>query len=501
MTQPIKIRICGNAIDVSPDGKSELPITIRHILEPGLRYNYVKLLRGQDAYAFDGTRRPVRTELRLLYTYDRYGRMVVGAGLLPRIQNALEAAGCSVEIEDISPRHPRPERYTEDWDNVVRNFSFKPKQDIALMKIASNQRGIVVAPPGFGKTFMFRAVALLYPKANIAITTRRKDLVEGTRIELCKHLPNIGQIGGGMYRPGRVTVCTADSLHRLNADDVDILIGEEVHELAAPSYSQEITKFRFARMFGFTATPTGRMDNADMKLESLFGPTIFYMSYPEAVKLDLVVPILVHWIDVMMQNNPAAGLVDIPRLRHGIWRNQARNQIIANAVQKFGPDEQVLIMVTTFDHAVHLRQHLPDYTLCYAERNDDDAFARFVKNGMLPADEPVMTPQRRQTLRQQFEAGQLKKVIATDVWSTGVSFNSLAVMVRADARSSEIMDTQIPGRVSRLHDEKYMGIVIDCLDQFDSGFREAARKRRRHYEAKGWKQEMPGYGRRLMPGG
>jgi superfamily II DNA or RNA helicase len=431
--------------------------------------------------------------------YDKYGRLVCGAGLMPRVMKLLTEAGLDITTEDVTSVHQRVNRYTMDWDNLVRNFQFRAKQDLAITAIADSTRGIIDAPTGFGKSFLFKALGLLYTKARIVITTKRKDLVEATRIHLSKDLPNIGQVGGGMNKPGRITVCTADSLHKLNPEDVDILIGEEVHELAAPTYSTALVKFKWARMFGFSGSPTGRMDNADMKLESLFGPVIFHMSYQEAVNLGLVVPIQVRWIDINLPNNPAEGLIDVPRQRHGIWRNEGRNERIAQVAREFAEDEQVLIMVTTFDHAVALRQFLPEFTLCYAERSDDTTFNSHVKNGRLPEDEPIMTGKRRQELRQKFERGELKKVIATDVWSTGVSFDSLAVMIRADARSSEIMDTQMPGRVCRLHTDKPVGLVIDCLDQFDSGFRTAARKRQKNYEAKGWAQEKPGYGRRLMP--
>ncbi len=492
MTIPIKIRICGNALEVSGNGKDKFPVELRSVMEPALQYEYRQLMRGQDARDRLGTRHPVRIETRLLFTYDRYGRLIAGAGLLSRINGILKQLGCDISYEDVTPVHPRPDRFTEDWDNVVRNFKFRPRQDEALVQIASNYRGIVDAPTGFGKTFTYKAIGLLYPRARILITTKRRDLVEGIRSELAKDLPNIGQIGGGVNRPGRITVVTADSLHRADPDEVDILIGEEVHELAAPSYAVELSKFRFCRMYGFSATPTGRMDNADMKLESLFGPIIFRMTYQEAVALGLVVPIDVRWLSVRM-DNPAAGKVDVPRLRWGIWRNQVRNEIIAAAAREFGPDEQTLIMVTTFEHAVHLRQHLPDFTLCYAERSDDGAFNDYVKKGMLPETEPEMTPARREMLRKQFESGALKKVIATDVWSTGVSFEQLSVMIRADARGSEIMDSQIPGRVCRIHEEsgKRRGLVLDCLDEFDANFRNAARKRRQNYEAKGWGQIMP----------
>lgn len=489
----ILIRRSGNAIDISHDGKSALSEEAKLILEPQLRYTYFKLLRGQAAYDRAGNRRPIRTELRLLYSYDKYGRMVCGAGFTNRIIRELNKAGYTVNIERIDGEHPRPNRFAEDWDNVLRNFEFRAGQEEALVKIASSERGIIGASVGYGKSYLFSAICLLYPNARIVITTRRKDLVEGTRNLLSKYIPNIGQVGGGQKQINRITVCTADSLHRLNPDDVDLLLADEVHELASPKHSAALAKFRYCRMYGFTATPSGRMDNADVKLESLFGEVIYTMSYAQAVALGLVVPIHVKWIDVRSDVNPAHNLRDVPRSRHGIWRNRVRNQAIADEARQHNDDSQVLIMVTTFDHAVHLRQYLPEFTLCYAERSDDEAFNRFVKSGMLPEDEPIMTSTRRQLLRKQFENGELKKVIATDVWSTGVNFHQLSVIIRADARSSEIMDSQIPGRVCRLSDDtgKQFGLLVDCLDQFDPGFMAAARKRRRNYEAKEWTQELP----------
>lgn len=485
----ITIRISGNAIDISPDGKSALPDKIRELLEPVLRYKHRQLLRGQAAYDSYGRRRPFRIETRLLYDYDKYGRMICGIGFLSRISQILKNLNYNVIIEDLN-KPLRPDRFDENWDNLKTNISFRTRQEELLKSITNNSRGIISAATGFGKTFLYKAICLLYPKANIVITTKRKDLVIGIRRDLSKTIPNIGQIGGGVKKPSRVTIVTADSLHHVNPETCDILIGEEVHELAAPSFIKELVKFKDCRMYGFTATPKGRSDNADIRLESLFGQIIFELTYQEAVELGLVVPIRVIWADVRLPINPANGLVDTSRQRHGLWRNQGRNEVIAKMANLFDPDEQTLIMVTTFEHAVYLRQLLPNFTLCYAERTNDKLFNRFIKQGLLSEDEPIMTAQLRQNLRQRFESGELKKAIATDIWSTGVSFNGLGVLIRADARSSEIMDSQIPGRVCRLDDNKQEGIVIDLLDQFDSGFSTAAKKRMKNYENKGWKQEF-----------
>jgi len=102
-------------------------------------------------------------------------------------------------------------------------------------------------------------------------------------------------------------------------------------------------------------------------------------------------------------------------------------------------------------------------------------------------------------MREQFETGELKRVIATDVWATGVDFEALQVLYRVDARESQILDTQGPGRVSRIHPAsgKEYGEVIDCLDAFDKTLKRKSETRKRHYAALGWSQDWPS-GRRQI---
>jgi superfamily II DNA or RNA helicase len=209
-------------------------------------------------------------------------------------------------------------------------------------------------------------VCLLYPNARIHVVTPSKDLVSKTVRILTKYLPNVGQVGMNKKKLGRVTVFSADSLH-LSDGDADIVLADEIHELAAPSYSEALAKYRYSRNFGFSATPEGRMDGADAKLESLFGEKIFDLTYQEAVKLNLVVPIVVEWLDVRADINPCANKKETAKKRWGIWRHDLRNQLIADRVSSFSDDEQVLILVETIEHLLFLRQYLPNFTLCYSE--------------------------------------------------------------------------------------------------------------------------------------
>jgi superfamily II DNA or RNA helicase len=470
----------------------EPPFGMIKKIESQLTYTHVSQLRGQDAYQRGGYA-PFQSEEVKLFAYDETGRLIFPKGFSHRVYGLCQEFGAPVEIVDYPPPLPNPERFHTDFNRVFARMDLKAKQDECIAAISVSEGGIIVAPTGFGKSFLFGAICMMHPNARIHVITKRKDVMQRLLRHLVKFIPDVGQVGGGQRRWGRVTVITADSLHLVDhtpGECADIVLYDEVHEAAAPSYSVELAKYQHVRMFGFTATPEGRFDGAHHRLEGLFGPRIFEMTYQEAVQHGLVLPVQVEWIDVRMPVNPCEFKKDTAKERWGIWRNQFRNNLIAQKANEFDSDDQVLILVRTLEHAVYLKQELPDFKLCY-DKMDTDQYEALVKKGMLDKlTEPAMTPQIRDKMSKDFEAGTLKKVIATDVWSTGVDFPQLSVLIRADARASEIMDIQAPGRVVRRHDAsgKDHGLVIDCMDYFDSGFFRRSQERKRTYVRQGWEQ-------------
>ena len=202
---------------------------------------------------------------------------------------------------------------------------------------------------------------------------------------------------------------------------------------------------------------------------------------------------MVDMLDVIMDENPADGCVDTAKERWGIWRNKVRNEILAEAAESLGRKEQTLITVKTLEHAAFLKKLLPHFTLAYSEATDRASIEGYINWNLLPTNEPYMTRDRRRALKERFETGKLKKVIATPVWNRGVNFRDLAVLIRGDASDSRISDSQIPGRTSRLPDrtDKEYGRVIDCLDQFDAGYRRKASHRKACYKENQWEVNMP----------
>lgn len=495
MAQPsFLLRKFGVLIDLGTTDGSPFPTDVRAVLTAYMSYTHIKYLHGAERWdAVTGHQRNIQTTQVNLYKIVE-GRLTTCYGYIPYLQKTLAALGCELELQDLTPADANSTgAYDTDWDSVHMRMQFRVRQEECLRAVEQNPGGIIKAPPAFGKSHLIAAIALLYPRANIHIVIKRRDLVERTVRDLRGLLPQVGIVYGGEYKPNRVTVFTAASLHK-SEGNADILICDEVHELMSPRYSEALARaYKFSRNFGLSATPEGRSDNADAKLEYFFGPLIFDMPWQEATELGLIVPVQSRWVSVKMSRNPAQGRKGVPKKRWGIWRNEYRNAVIAHTVQAHGDEEQVLILVETIEHAVQLWQRLPEYELCYAEMEMED-LERYKRTGLLPETYEAMTAEKRTALRIAFEEHEVKKVIATDVWSTGVSFERLAVLVRADARGSAIMDTQAPGRVARIHNEsgKSMGIVYDFDDHFDRGFKSKSRSRRRNYDEKGWEQvDMP----------
>ena len=485
--------ICGGSLMCVTSDKGKLAPEVYKILMERLSYEHRYSLHGLDAYdSITGEYRPVRVETRHLYTLDDYGRLCCGIGFRYYVESVLSEYNYKVKVlftRDWAT-HPRKNRFKAVWENIDINKLRRGQIDcLALANEFLN--ATFSAPPGFGKTFLFGQLALLFPNARIHIVVDSLDIQARIMRDLVKQFPRVGIVNGQKKQFERVTVVSADSLKHVDGSDrksnkgADIVIAEEVHRLMAHTYIEGLVQYKFAKMLAFSATVTGRFDQGDRKLESLFGPVVFNKTYQEAVDDESVVPIQVEWIHVN-GSNVCAGKRGIAKERHGIWRNNYRNDAIANHLSKFDADTQVLVLVSKIEHAIELKQCMPEYTLCYGSL-EKQRYDSYVKKGYLdPSDEPMMNSERRVYLRSAFESGELKKVIATDVWSTGVDFDKLQVICRADGRCSSILDYQIPGRVTRRSDGKNYGLVIDCLDLFDSTFKKRSQQRHREYNKHGW---------------
>jgi len=474
------------------------PEAVRRLVENALTYERREYLRGKTARWAQK-----KFQITPVHCYQHVSdpddvvpsQLVFPSGFIPRVAGVLKRAGYRVFLKDTTPK--RPSQYWEpQWDAIFPKVTWRYRQKEVLEKmLAARVGGQIICPTGYGKGLLIRCFCQLLPHLRIDVSTHSLDVLEQIYADLSVGIPGVSIDCSSFQRKGEgsVRLYSGKSLHHSDGM-ADVLIVDEGHEWATDAYMASLVRYRNAKRFMFTASPI-RDDGAHFELEGAFGPPLVNISYQEAVEHNCIVPILVQMVDVVMDENPAEGYSETARERWGIWRNRVRNEVIADTARKIPEDQQVLITVKTFEHAAFLKKHLPEFTLCYADSESTKAdFSRYVSWGLIPSSEVYVDRERRRELKEAFESGKLRRVIATPVWNRGVNFKDLSVLIRADASDSTVADTQIPGRTARLphRTDKPYGLLIDFLDQFDIGYHRKALRRKKRYEANSWKVERVG---------
>ena len=180
-------------------------------------------------------------------------------GLLEQVEAAVRSAGNRLITYDRRPTHAR------------LDFEFKgtltAQQAVAVTELLAHDAGVLVAPPGTGKTVMGCAVI-----ADRAVPTlvlaHRKPLLEQWRIQLQELLgltqKQIGQLGGGRRkRTGLVDLAMIQSLKAV--EDLDgffrgygLIVIDECHNLPAFSFEACVRQSSARHVLGLTATPYRR---------------------------------------------------------------------------------------------------------------------------------------------------------------------------------------------------------------------------------------------------
>lgn len=488
--EPVCLFLAGNTLRVFP-----LSPDVRELLQGVLQYTRRQHLVTYKQKMENGGRNILMKVINCFVVTKMQSRLALltNAGYLPRIRRTLEAAGYPVEVQDLQPEATN--RFEPDWAQL-EDFEFRYKQREAIEAMVNNTRGRIWWATGAGKGWILPPFCLLMRHAKIAITTKYLSVLETNYNRLRARLPDVGIYHGARKRPGRRVMCySAGCLnHAAKYFQPDIIIADEVHELATDRMFAAFAKFPAARMYGLSANDGDRFDGADFELEGVFGEVISELSYPEAQAHGMVSPIQVRWQRARFDNPVETVRGGVALWRWGIWRNTARNRLIAKVARDHNED-QVLIACQTLEHACFLKQLLPEFELCYSPNDAyEDRLEQYRNWGLLGRDEQLITAGKMRWLRARFESGKLRKVIATSVWNRGVSFDSLSVLVRADGTGDAISDTQLPGRLARLGEDKSYAILYDFTDEFDRRFDIRTGKaaiRRRNYAKKHWSQQFP----------
>ena len=156
------------------------------------------------------------------------------------------------------------------------NASLKEYQLPAVVAASKKDIGLIVAPPGSGKTVV--GLKIIADKQQPAlIVVHRKQLADqwAERIEAFLGIPkhDIGKIGDGKTKIGkRITIAMIQSLGKeLQKPEADQLVRsfgtilvDECHHIAAETFKNAISLFHSYYLYGLTATPFRK--NSDDRL-------------------------------------------------------------------------------------------------------------------------------------------------------------------------------------------------------------------------------------------
>lgn len=203
---------------------------------------------------------------------DRPQHLALPRGCRPQLEELLHEHGARLEVDD--------QRHDGEGLDVTFHGELTPLQALAARALLQHEVGVLVAPPGVGKTVLGTYMVAQRRRSTL-ILVHRQQLLDQWLAQLAMFLglgeADIGQIGGGRKQAtGRLDVAMLQSLVR-KGSVADVVAGygqvivDECHHLPAFSFERVLAEAKAHYVLGLTATPQ-RRDGHHPIIEMQLGP-------------------------------------------------------------------------------------------------------------------------------------------------------------------------------------------------------------------------------------
>src|SRR4051812_12612859 len=332
-------------------------------------------------------------------------------------------------------------------------------------------RNLLVAATGTGKTVMaaldYRRLSdRLGRKPSLLFVAHRRRILDQSRATYATVLkdPDFGEILGDGEQPllGRHVFAMVQSLGNeavegLDPDAFEVVVIDEVHHAAAPSYRALLEHLRPIELLGLTATPE-RMDGED--ITRWFGHrTAVELRLWEAIDDGYLAP---------FQYFGVHDDVDLSTLewRRGGYRTEDLDRIFT------GDDARVMRLLRALDRIVLDTGQMRALGFCVSVDHAKYMARAFTERGLPSAalwGETVST-ERDRALRA-LERGELRCVFSVDVLGEGVDVPSVDTVLLFRPTQPPPVLTQQMGRGLREPQNKATLPVVDLIGQQHRRFR------------------------------
>jgi superfamily II DNA or RNA helicase len=321
--------------------------------------------------------------------------------------------------------------------------------------------GLVILPPGSGKTRIAAADALRFGAKHVLYLAHTDEILDVAQSEF-EAVFSAAEVtrhssAKALSHPNRVNIATIQLLHRnrekISLSSYDYIIVDEFHHAAANSYRKvlEAAKPRF--LLGLTATPF-RGDRQN--IYELCGQNVV-ASFELRAGIDSGILSPYHYFGCFDN-------IDYSKIRHNGQHYDIRDL------------ERALIIPKRSRAVIEKWRELAEgkstIAFCCSHEHAKRTAASFAKAG-ISSDTYVSstTANERHTLLQKLANGELKVLCAVDVLNEGADISSVECLLFLRPTESKRIFYQQLGRGLRLYAGKTHCTVIDFIGNFKNAYK------------------------------
>ncbi|SDD77861.1 DEAD/DEAH box helicase [Niabella drilacis] len=361
--------------------RSAIPLSLINFLKEELNFtNTAFLIKKKIGKNTFGTERYFR------FIEETENDVIVPKGFAGRLLRFCRNAGITFSFED---RREKKASLQFNFQAELRNY-----QAPAVEAADKKDMGVIVAPPGAGKTIM--GLKIIADKQQPAlIVVHRKQLMDQwmDRIEAFLGISRqkIGKIGQGKLKIGEhVTVATIQSLAKELAknesaeikDAFGTILIDECHHIPAETYRNTIQQFNSYYLYGFTATPFRKYNDGRLIFIHL-GEIIAEITAQQTGKHKHAT-IIVRNTDLDVPFNSKTDRFET--LSRILVHDSARNKLVLQDItSELNTGKKVVILTERKEHIDSLEQYLKQSYEVVTLSGDDMESSRAAKWKLLNA--------------------------------------------------------------------------------------------------------------------